>query len=125
MVEIAPRQYNNLLERLGAGEQAFSIALAELIESIWVPRYIRFTETAFTLLPEHRGARILFTNAGAITFASPDSLPVGFMCSWVQLGAGVITFSNVDVGGTTSPGQYSAGSLERLDDGSWLLLGGA
>lgn len=123
MANEAPQTHRNMLDRLAAGDQAPQDAMGDLIESIWVPRYITFAGTALTLLPEHRGARILFTSAAGVAVATPDTLLTGFICSFVRLGAGLITFSNADLGGTTSGAQNTSCMIERLPTGEWFLSG--
>lgn len=125
MANEAPQSHLNLLARLASGDQAAQKAMGDLIESLWVPRYITFAGTALTLdtAAHHRGARILFTSATAVTVTVPDTLPIGFMCSFIQLGAGTITFTGADLGGTTSGGVNKSGAIERLPTGDWLLTG--
>lgn len=125
MANEAPQPHLNLLSRLASGDQPEQKAIGDLIESLFVPRYITFAGTALTLdtALHHRGARILFTSASAVTVTVLDTLPIGFMCSFIQLGAGLVTFTGADIGGTTSGGANKAGMLERLPDGSWFLSG--
>lgn len=123
MANEAPQLFSNLLSRLAAGDQAPQDAMGDLIASLFVPRYLTVSGTTLILTEDHRGARLIFTNAGAITVTVPDTLDPGFLCSFIQLGAGTVTFSGADLGGTTSGGQNKAGMLERLPTGEWLLSG--
>lgn len=119
-----PQQFQNLLARLAAGDQAAQDAMGDLISSIFVPRYVTVAGTTLTLTEEHRGARIIFTSGSAVTVTVPDTLEAGFMASFVFLGAGTVTFTGADLGGTTSGGQNKAAMLERLPTGDWFLSGG-
>jgi hypothetical protein len=97
-------------------------AMAFLIESMFVPRFIRETGTAVTLTEDHRGAWVLLTNASAVTVTLPSGLGNGFLTSITPLGAGGATISGTHVGGSTIA-QNALASASTLDDGSWFVTG--
>lgn len=51
------------------------------------------TGTAYTLLASDAGKVVVLDNASAITVTVPSGLEAGFNCSFVQKGAGQVTFS--------------------------------
>jgi|11BtaG_2_1085332.scaffolds.fasta_scaffold06346_4 hypothetical protein len=51
------------------------------------------TGTAYTLLASDNGKVVVLDNASAVTVTVPSGLGVGFNCSFVQKGAGQVTFS--------------------------------
>lgn len=51
------------------------------------------TGTTYTLVSGDSGKIIDHANGSAITVTLPNSLPVGFCCTYVQSGAGQVTFS--------------------------------
>jgi hypothetical protein len=51
------------------------------------------TGTAYTLLASDNGKVVVLDNASAITVTVPSGLGVGFNCSFVQKGAGQVSFS--------------------------------
>lgn len=105
------------------GKQTVSLdILRDLIESVFVPRYVRFAGTALTLIGDHRGATILLTNAAAVTVTLPTNLGAGFLASIIPLGAGGATLSGTHVGGTTIA-QNGLANVMTLDDGSWFVVG--
>ena len=73
--------------------------------------------TTYTLVGGNTGDTgkiISHTNASAITVTLPNSLPAGFCCTYVQMGAGQITFSPASGAAlhnkyshTKTAGQYS------------------
>lgn len=76
------------------------------------------TSITYTFVSTDAGKHVLFTNASAISVTIPNSLPVGFQCSWEQGGAGQITFAAAS-GATLnnrqtqfkSAGQYAVGGI--------------
>ena len=51
------------------------------------------TGTAYTLLASDAGKVVTLNNASAVTVTIPSGLGAGFTCSFVQKGAGQVTFS--------------------------------
>ncbi len=51
------------------------------------------TGTTYTLLTSDSGKVIDHANASGITVTLPNSLPVGFCCTYAQTGAGQVSFS--------------------------------
>jgi hypothetical protein len=51
------------------------------------------TGTAYTLLSSDNGKVVVLDNGSAVTVTVPSGLGVGFNCSFVQKGAGQVTFS--------------------------------
>lgn len=51
------------------------------------------TGTTYTFIDGDRGKVITFNNADAITVTVPNSLPIGWTVTCIQLGAGQVTFS--------------------------------
>lgn len=51
------------------------------------------TGTAYTLLASDNGKVVVLNNASAVTVTVPSGLGVGFNCSFVQKGAGQVSFS--------------------------------
>ena len=49
--------------------------------------------TTYTLASSDAGKTVTLNNASAITVTLPNSLPAGFTCECIQLGAGQVTFS--------------------------------
>lgn len=54
---------------------------------------LAITGTTYTATLADNRRRITFNNASAITFTIPSSLPVGWECSIIQIGAGQVTIS--------------------------------
>jgi hypothetical protein len=48
---------------------------------------------AYILASSDAGKTVMLNNASAITVTLPDSLPAGFTCECIQLGAGQVTFA--------------------------------
>jgi hypothetical protein len=74
--------------------------------------------TTYTLQASDRGKVKVFNNASAITVTLPNSLSQGFAITWVQKGAGAVTFTpasgatrNNRSTHTKSAGQWAMGSL--------------
>lgn len=51
------------------------------------------TGTTYTVVTSDTGKVIDHSNAGAITTTLPNNMPVGWCCTYVQAGAGQVTFS--------------------------------
>lgn len=51
------------------------------------------TGTTYTVLSSDAGKVIDHSNAGAITVTLPNNMPVGWSCTYIQSGAGQVTFS--------------------------------
>lgn len=115
----------SLLSRLGQGIDPESLALADLIESMFTPRLVPVPGATLLLGNSSKGA--LYRMAGACAITIPTSLDVGFLCSFLQYSATAMTFttSGTLLGGTSSGGQNKITSLYKLDTGEFLLLGGA
>lgn len=87
--------------------------------------------TAVTLGSSHRGRKVVFTSASPVTVTVTDTLLPGWVCVWIQAGAGAISFSasgsmvlnNVDAH-TSSAGQYASGTIEVYAVNASLLSGG-
>lgn len=62
------------------------------------------TGTTYTALLTDNRRRITLNNAASITFTIPNSVPVGWECSILQLGAGVVTVA------------VTGGSLRHLEN---------
>lgn len=97
--------------------------LSLLIQTVFAPRFIRTPDAALTLTAKMAGACFLVTSESPVTVTLPTGMESGFMCSFLPIGSGTITFSGSVVGGTTSGGQYKMCSALVLDDLSWILLG--
>jgi hypothetical protein len=76
------------------------------------------TGTSYTFVAGDAGKIVTFDNAGAITVDLPNSLPAGWSCTWMQKGAGVVTFDpasgatlNNRQNHTDSAGQWAEGAL--------------
>lgn len=115
----------SLLNRLGRGIDPESLALADLIESIFTPRLIPVPGATLLLGNGSKGA--VYRMAGACTVTIPTSLDIGFLCSFLQYSSTAMTFTTPGtlLGGTSSGGQNKVTSLWRLDTGEFLLIGGA
>lgn len=89
------------------------------------------TGTAYTLLASDAGKVVVLNNASAITVTVPSGLGAGFNCSFVQKGAGQVTFDN-NSGATTINnrqshtkinGQFGVASLLAYADDIFVLAG--
>lgn len=75
------------------------------------------TGTAYTLLASDAGKVVTLNNASSITVTIPSGLGAGFNCSFVQKGAGQVTFSassttiNNRQSHTKIAGQYGVASI--------------
>ena len=89
------------------------------------------TGTAYTLLASDNGKVVVLNNASAVTVTVPSGLGAGFNCSFVQKGAGQVSFSD-DSGATTINNrqshtkinaQYGVASLLAYADDVFVLAG--
>lgn len=70
------------------------VLLTDLGEISAYLAHINFqTGTTYTVLSSDAGKVIDHFNAGAITTTLPNNMPVGWSCTYVQSGAGQVTFS--------------------------------
>lgn len=87
------------------------------------------TGTAYTLLASDAGKVVVLNNASAITVTVPSGLGAGFNCSFVQKGAGQVTFSassttiNNRQSHTKINGQYGVASLLAYAADTFVLAG--
>lgn len=87
------------------------------------------TGTAYTLLASDAGKVVVLNNASAITVTVPSGLGAGFNCSFVQKGAGQVTFSassttiNNRQSHTKINGQFGVASLLAYADDIFVLAG--
>ena len=87
------------------------------------------TGTAYTLLASDAGKVVVLDNASAITVTVPSGLGAGFNCSFVQKGAGQVTFSassttiNNRQSHTKINGQYGVASLLAYAADTFVLAG--
>lgn len=95
----------------------------------YLVKYNNQTGTTYTLNSTDNGKIVTISNVGSITVTVPAGLAVGFNCTIVQLGAGVITFS---ASGTTlrqrqsffsTAGQYAVASLISTTSNTFILGG--
>lgn len=89
---------------------------------------IDITGTAFTLSDDNSGAILRTTNASAVTLTVPNTLPIGFVCTIIQKGAGVITFTgaatlNNRQSHIATAGQFSSVTLISDVSGEIILAG--
>jgi len=91
--------------------------------------YNNQTGTSYTLLSSDNGKIVTLSNAGAITLNVPASLPAGFNCTLVQLGAGQVTItpSSTTVNNRQSftkiKGQYAAATIIMYATNIFLTQG--
>lgn len=87
------------------------------------------TGTTYTLVSGDNGKVVVLNNASAVTVTVPSGLGVGFNCSFVQKGAGQVSFS---ASGTTIynrqshtkiNGQYGVASLVAYATDTFVLAG--
>lgn len=87
------------------------------------------TGTAYTLLSSDNGKVVVLNNASAVTVTVPSGLGAGFNCSFVQKGAGQVTFSasgttiNNRQSHTKINAQYGVASLLAYADDVFVLAG--
>ena len=87
------------------------------------------TGTAYTLLASDNGKVVTLDNGSAVTVTIPSGLGVGFNCSFIQKGAGQVSFS---ASGTTIynrqshtkiNGQYGVASIVACTANTFILAG--
>jgi hypothetical protein len=87
------------------------------------------TGTTYTLLSSDNGTVVVLDNASAVTVTVPSGLGAGFNCSFVQKGAGQVSFSasgttiNNRQSHTKINGQYGVASLVAYDTDTYILAG--
>ena len=87
------------------------------------------TGTAYTLLSSDNGKVVVLDNASAITVTVPSGLGAGFNCSFVQKGAGQVSFSassttiNNRQSHTKINAQYGVASLLAYATDTFVLAG--
>jgi hypothetical protein len=72
------------------------------------------TGTTYTLASTDNGKVVTCSNASAITVTVPSSLPVGFACTIIQLGAGQVTLSASGVTLNGKNGLKTSGQHARI-----------
>jgi len=87
------------------------------------------TGTAYTLLAGDNGKVVVLNKGSAVTVTVPSGLGAGFNCSFVQKGAGQVSFSassttiNNRQSHTKINGQYGVASLLAYADDTFVLAG--
>jgi hypothetical protein len=87
------------------------------------------TGTAYTLLASDNGKVVVLNNGSAVTVTVPSGLGVGFNCSFVQKGAGQVTFSASSTtiynrqSHTKINGQYGVASIVAYVADTFVLAG--
>jgi hypothetical protein len=87
------------------------------------------TGTAYTLLASDNGKVVVLDNGSAVTVTVPSGLGVGFNCSFVQKGAGQVTFSassttiNNRQSHTKINAQYGVASIVAYAADTFVLAG--
>ena len=87
------------------------------------------TGTTYTLLSSDNGKVVVLNNASAVTVTVPSGLGAGFNCSFVQKGAGQVTFSassttiNNRQSHTKINAQYGVASLLAYAADTFVLAG--
>jgi hypothetical protein len=87
------------------------------------------TGTAYTLLAGDNGKVVVLNNGSAITVTVPSGLGAGFNCSFVQKGAGQVSFSasgttiNNRQSHTKINAQYGVASIVAYADDVFVLAG--
>jgi len=86
------------------------------------------TGTTYTLLSSDNGRVVVLDNASAVTVTVPSGLGVGFNCSFVQKGAGQVSFAgtatvNNRQSHTKINGQYGVASLVAYVADTFVLAG--
>lgn len=87
------------------------------------------TGTAYTLLASDNGKVVVLNNGLAVTVTVPSGLGAGFNCSFVQKGAGQVSFSassttiNNRQSHTKINAQYGVASLVAYADNVFVLAG--
>ena len=86
------------------------------------------TGTTYTVAASDNGKVVVLNNASAITVAIDTGLPAGFNCSFVQKGAGQVSFAgtatvNNRQSHTKINGQYGVASIVAYDTDTYILAG--
>ena len=87
------------------------------------------TGTAYTLVAGDNGKVVVLDNASAVTVTVPSGLGVGFNCSFIQKGAGQVSFSasgttiNNRQSHTKINGQYGVASIVAYAADTFVLAG--
>jgi hypothetical protein len=87
------------------------------------------TGTAYTLLSSDNGKAVVLDNASAVTVTVPSGLGAGFNCSFVQKGAGQVSFSassttiNNRQSHTKINAQYGVASIVAYAADTFVLAG--
>jgi hypothetical protein len=87
------------------------------------------TGTTYTLVAGDNGKVVVLDNASAVTVTIPGGLGAGFNCSFVQKGAGQVTFAeslcdvNNRQGHTKINGQYGVASIVAYASDFFVLAG--
>lgn len=87
--------------------------------------------TAYAVVATDKNKTKRFLSTGACTVSLPAGMPIGFSVSWIQAGAGTLTFASAASAGQTinsaaglrSGGQHGRGSLTVVDSNTWNLSG--
>ena len=86
------------------------------------------TGTTYTVAASDNGKVVVLNNAAAITVDIDTGLPAGFNCSFVQKGAGQVSFAgtatvNNRQSHTKINGQYGVASIVAYDTDTYILAG--
>ena len=86
------------------------------------------TGTTYTVAASDNGKVVVLNNASAITVGIDTGLPAGFNCSFVQKGAGQVSFAgtatlNNRQSHTKINGQYGVASIVAYDTDTFVLAG--
>ena len=86
------------------------------------------TGTTYTVAASDNGTVVVLNNASAITVDIDTGLPAGFNCSFVQKGAGQVSFAgtatvNNRQSHTKINGQYGVASIVAYDTDTYILAG--
>ena len=84
--------------------------------------------TTYTVAASDNGKVVVLNNAAAITVDIDTGLPAGFNCSFVQKGAGQVSFAgtatvNNRQSHTKINGQYGVASIVAYDTDTYILAG--
>jgi hypothetical protein len=87
------------------------------------------TGTTYTLVAGDNGKVVVLNNASAVTVTVPSGLGAGFNCSFVQKGAGQVSFASSSTtinnrqSHTKIAGQYGAASVVAYAADTFVLAG--
>lgn len=86
-----------------------------------------FVTANYTLQVSDEGKVVVVTSAGAVTVTLPNNLPVGFVCTVLQAGAGGLTFAPASGSSAVSRGGFLATNAQWSEIGAKVLanVGGA